>query len=748
MSKKSFDDDVLRYHEAPRPGKLEVVPSKPCQNQRDLSLAYTPGVALPCRRIEANPDDAYRYTMKGNLVAVVTNGSAVLGLGNIGPLASKPVMEGKGVLFKRFAGIDVFDIELDAPDTETFIDTVRALAPTFGGINLEDIAAPACFEIEDRLSSELDIPVFHDDQHGTAIIVCAALKNALRLQNKQFDDVSVVIAGAGAAAVAIAKLMFSLGVDPARTLMCDSRGVIHDEREDLSRHKAEFARPTAARTLADAMRGTDVFIGVSVGGTVDQDMVRSMAPCPIVMALANPDPEITFPDACAARDDLIMATGRSDYPNQVNNVLGFPFLFRGALDVRARAINEAMKHAAVEALARLARKPVPQRVLRAYGLEELEFGPEYIIPKPLDGRVLLEVAPAVAQAAIDSGVARDTIDDVEAYVSRLASIQGPAYAVLEPLRAEARTNLKRIAFPEGTRSRIVQAAARLVDEELAEPILIGDRDEIVAQLREFRIPEDAIEIHDPRQSDARDTYAESFWKLRQRKGATRDAARLRMTNPFYYTAMMLRHGDVDGVVAGHSIQYPSAIRPALRCLGTDGAGVLTGVYALAFRDRLLFAADCTINIDPSADELCEIAFHAARVARAFDVDPVVAMLSFSSFGSVRHPRVERIQEAVRLVKAQNPDFPIDGEFQANVAFERELRERDFPFCDIDSDPNVLIFPDLESGNIGYNLLSTIGGATAIGPILVGLNGAYAALRMGVDVDNIVDMAVITAAAAI
>lgn len=741
----SLSEDALRYHEEPIPGKTEVVPTKPCQTQRDLSLAYSPGVAEPCRVIQQDPLAAYKYTNKGNLVAVVTNGTAVLGLGNIGALAGKPVMEGKGVLFKRFAGVDVFDIELDCADPEAFIAAVKAMEPTFGGINLEDVKAPECFYIEQRLTEEMDIPVFHDDQHGTAIISCAGLMNALEIQGKNIGDVRVVIGGAGAAAIAITNLAIRLGVDPDKVLMCDSRGVIHDGRTNLSETKMAFVRETDARSLADALDGADVFLGVSVAGTVTQDMVRSMAPNPIIFAMANPDPEIPYPDAKEARPDLIMATGRSDYPNQVNNVLGFPYVFRGALDVRARKISEEMKLAAVHALAELTHEPVPDNVLRAYNIESLEFGPEYIIPKPFDPRVLTSVAPAVAKAACDSGVARQPMQDWDAYVGQLEKLQGPSYAVIEPLRYKAQSLQRRLAFAEGEEVRVIRAARALADQGICRPVLVGRPETIEREADGLGFSLDGIEVHDPHNRNAREMFAERLWRLRSRKGVHLRMARQLIRNRNYYTMMMHHEGMVDGVLSGYSAPYPEVLRPALQCLGKARPnGVVSGVYAMAFRNRVIFFGDCTVNIEPTAKQLVAIAYNTAAVARTFHLEPRVAFLSFSNFGDVNHPRAHKVQEALRIMRATEPDFQVDGEMQANVALNVDLRERVYPFCELEGEPSVLIFPDLESGNIAYKLLSTLGGATAIGPILVGVGGAVTVLQMGSTVDTIVDMATITA----
>ncbi len=741
----SLSEDALRYHELPIPGKTEVVPTKPCQTQRDLSLAYSPGVAEPCRVIQKDPLAAYKYTNKGNLVAVVTNGTAVLGLGNIGALAGKPVMEGKGVLFKRFAGVDVFDIELDCSDPEQFIAAVKAMEPTFGGINLEDVKAPECFYIEQRLTEEMDIPVFHDDQHGTAIISCAGLLNALEIQEKKIEEIRVVIGGAGAAAIAITNLAIRLGVDRKNVMMCDSRGVIHDERTNLTETKLAFAHKTSARTLADAMEGADVFLGVSVAGTVTADMVRSMAPRPIIFALANPDPEIPYPEAREVRSDLIMATGRSDYPNQVNNVLGFPYVFRGALDVRARKISEEMKLAAVHALADLTHLPVPDDVLRAYNISSLEFGPEYIIPKPFDPRVLTTLAPAVAKAACDSGVARQPIHDWDGYVRQLEKLQGPSYAVIEPLRYKAQELSKRLAFAEGEEVRIIRAARTLADQGICRPVLVGRPETIEREAAALGFSLDGIEVHDPHDRETRDAYAERLWKLRERKGVHLRMAKQLVRNRNYYTMMMHHEGRVDGVLSGYSAPYPEVLRPALQVLGKARPnGVVSGVYAMAFRNRVLFFGDCTVNIQPTAKQLAAIAYNTAAVARTFHIEPRVAFLSFSNFGDVRHERVDKVREALTIIRASEPDFEVEGEMQANVALNVDLRERVYPFAKLTGEPTVLIFPDLQSGNIAYKLLESLGGATAIGPILVGVGGAVTVLQMGSTVDTIVDMATITA----
>lgn len=739
------NNSALEYHSRGRKGKIEVIPSKPCDTQRDLSLAYTPGVAEPCREIYKDPDAAYQYTAKGNLVAVVTNGTAVLGLGDIGPLAGKPVMEGKGVLFKRFADIDVFDIELNANDPELVIQVVKALEPTFGGINLEDIKAPECFEIEERLKELMDIPVFHDDQHGTAIISAAAFLNALELTHRKIEDVKVVFSGAGAAAIATARLYVTMGVRLENILLTDSNGVVYEGRtKGMNKYKSMFIQKTDRRTLADAMVDADAFVGCSAAGLVTADMVRSMAKNPIVFAMANPDPEISYEEAIAARPDLIMATGRSDYPNQVNNVLGFPFIFRGALDVRARKINEEMKLAAVRALANLAKEDVPDAVLRAYGAKTMHFGPEYIIPKPFDDRVLLWVAPAVAKAAMDSGVARLPIADFDAYRDRLERIHGPVQEVMRPILHKARKERRRVVFPEGNEEKILRACQILVDEGIARPILLGREREIREKIEELRLVLPSIEIIEPEISPARNRYIDAFFALRGRKGLTRaDCSRL-MLSRTHFGCMMVRQGDADGLVCGLTKHYQETVRPALQIIGTQGHGTLvSGTYLMVFRDRLLFFADCTVNIEPTASMLAQIAINTAKVARAFEVTPRVAMLSFSNFGGVSHPLADKVRDAVDQVRVIDPRLEVDGEMQADTAVMRELVEENFPFCRLTGPANVLIFPDLQSGNIAYKLLQRLGGATTIGPLLIGMNRPVNVLQMGADVQEIVNITAIT-----
>jgi malate dehydrogenase (oxaloacetate-decarboxylating)(NADP+) len=737
------DAEALRYHESGRKGKIEVNPTKPCVTQRDLSLAYTPGVAVPCRRIDEEPERVYDYTAKGNLVAVLSNGTAVLGLGDIGPLAAKPVMEGKGVLFKRFADIDVFDIEIDARDAEDVIRVAKALAPTFGGINLEDIKAPDCFVIEERLQKELDIPVFHDDQHGTAIISGAALLNALELVGKQLDEVRVVINGAGAAGIACADLYVLLGVKPENILMCDSQGVIHAGRQKgMNVYKQRYAVETERRTLADAMAGADVFVGVSVANVVTQDMVRSMAAKPIVFALANPDPEIPYDEAKAARPDLIIATGRSDYPNQVNNVLGFPFIFRGALDTRASCINREMKIAAVQALAALVREDVPDDVRAAYSGVHLEFGPDYIIPKPLDPRVLLRVAPAVARAAVATGVARLRID-LDQYPLELEKRLGYAREVVRQIYTQAARDPKTIVFPEGTEEKVIRACQAILDEGIARPILLGARESIEAVAREHHLDLEGIKIETPDRSPRYAKYCEELYRLRHRKGVTRELARTLMKNPNYFGSMAVHMGDADGLISGLNMSYPETIRPALRVISrAPGHHIAAGLMVVIFQHDVFFLADATVNIEPSVEQLVEIALDASEVARSLNFEPRVAMLSFSDFGSVKHPLAKKVSEAARILREMNPDLVVDGEMQADTAVEPAKLTALYPFSRLQSRANVLIFPDLQSGNIVYKLLQRLGGAVTIGPILMGLEKPVHVLERGCSVDAIVRMAAV------
>ncbi len=733
--------EALDYHSQGRRGKIEVVASKPCATQRDLSLAYTPGVADPCLEIHANPDDAYLYTARGNLVAVVTNGTAVLGLGDIGALAGKPVMEGKGNLFKRFADIDVFDIELNTHDPDEIIDTVRLLEPTFGGINLEDIKAPECFYIEEVLKKTMSIPVFHDDQHGTAIISGAALLNALELVNKKIDEIKVVFSGAGAAGIACAKFYEHLGVKRDNILLVDTKGVVYQGRkEGMNPFKEYFAADTLARTLGDAMKGADVFCGVSVKDIVTGEMLRTMADNPIVFAMANPDPEIGYEDAIAARDDVVMATGRSDYPNQVNNVLGFPFIFRGALDVRASAINDEMKVAASNALARLTREDVPDSVMRAYGGKRIEFGREYIIPKPFDPRVLLWEAAAVARAAMDSGVARTPIKDFEGYRDSLEARLGKSREVMRFFVHKARHAPKRIVFSEGEEDKILRAAHIIVDEKIAQPILLGSRTLIHQRIADLGLNLEGIEVINPSKSSKLEEYVTTYYNVRQRKGVTRVDAERQVKTHNIFGMLMVERGDADGLISGLTQHYPDTVRPALQIIGKrDGISKIAGLYMLVFKNQTIFIADATVNIEPTPEELAEIALLTAEKVKQFDIEPRIAMLSFSNFGSTKHALAEKVQHAVRLAKQRAPDLIIDGEMQADTAVVPEIINEFYPFSTLKGAANVLICPDLTSANIAYKLLSRLGGATAIGPMLLGIRKPVYLLVPGNEVNDIVNI---------
>ncbi|WP_254271885.1 NADP-dependent malic enzyme [Haloarcula marina] len=738
-----LDEDALDYHSRDPPGKIEIATTKPTNTQRDLSLAYSPGVAAPCEAIAENPEDVFTYTAKGNLVGVVSDGSAVLGLGDIGPEAGKPVMEGKGVLFKRFADIDVFDIELDADDVDTMINSIRAMEPTFGGINLEDIAAPECFEIERRLREEMDIPVFHDDQHGTAIISGAALVNAADIAGKDLADLDIVFSGAGASAVATARFYVSLGASIENITMCDSSGIITETRaqhEDLNKFKQEFARDVPEGDLADAMDGADVFVGLSVGGIVDEAMVQSMASDPAIFAMANPDPEIDYETAKQARDDtVIMATGRSDYPNQVNNVLGFPFIFRGALDARATEINEAMKVAAAEALAELTRQDVPDAVVKAYGDQPLQFGPEYIIPKPLDPRVLFEVTPAVAKAAMDSGAARKDLD-LDAYTERLEARLGKSREMMRVVLNKAKSDPKRVVLAEGDDEKMIRAAYQLVEQGIAEPVLLGDADEIEATRRRFGLEFDPIVV-DPETADV-EAYADRLYELRQRKGITRREAEELVRDGNYLGSVMVEMGDADAMLTGLTHHYPSALRPPLQVIGTaEDAEYAAGVYMLTFKNRVIFCADATVNQDPNADVLAEVTRHTADLARRFNVEPRAAMLSYSNFGSVDTVGTRKPREAVAKLQADDRvDFPVDGEMQADTAVVEEILNTTYEFSELDDPANILVFPNLEAGNIGYKLLQRLGGAEAIGPMLVGMDKPVHVIQRGDEVKDIVNLA--------
>jgi len=738
-----LDDDAREYHRQDPPGKIEISTTKPTNTQRDLSLAYSPGVAAPCSDIHDDPDLAYEYTSKGNLVGVISNGSAVLGLGNIGAQASKPVMEGKGVLFKRFADIDVFDIELDFDDPDDIVKSTRAMEPTFGGINLEDIKAPDCFEIEERLREEMSIPVFHDDQHGTAIIIGSGLVNAADIVGKELEDLTVTISGAGASAIATAEFLVSLGVARDNVTMCDSSGIITTSRVDageLNEYKARFAQDRTEGGLSDAMEGTDVFIGLSVGGIVSQEMVQSMAENPIIFAMANPEPEIGYHEAKEARDDtVVVGTGRSDYPNQVNNVLGFPFIFRGALDVRATEINEEMKVAAARALADLARKDVPDAVVKAYGDQPLQFGPEYILPKPVDPRVMFEVAPAVAQAAIESDAARKSID-LSTYREELEARLGKSREMMRVVLNKAKTDPKRVVLAEGTDEKMIRAAYQITDQGIASPILLGDREHIWETMDDLGLDFDP-EIVDPA-SDELDSYAERLYELRKRKGVTRREANELVRDGNYLGSVMVEMGDADAMLTGLMHHYPSALRPPLQIIGTaEDAEYAAGVYMLTFKNRVIFVADATVNQDPGAAELAEIGRHTGELARRFNVEPRAAMLSYSNFGSVDNPGTRKPRRAAEMLR-EDPDveFPVDGEMQADTAVVEDILQGTYDFADLEDPANVLIFPNLEAGNIGYKLLQRLGGADAIGPMLVGMDKPVHVLQRGDEVKDIVNLA--------
>ncbi len=736
-------EEALEYHRLKgKPGKIAIIPTKPMDTERELSLAYSPGVAVPVLAIADDASLAYEYTSKGNLVAVVSNGTAILGLGDRGPLASKPVMEGKGVLFKKFADVDVFDIEVDSHDIEEIIKVVAAIAPTFGGINLEDIKAPECFEIETRLKEMLDIPVFHDDQHGTAIISSAGLINALEIVGKKIDEIKVVVNGAGASAISCSNLAIKLGVKPENLLMLDSRGVLYKGREGMNKYKTPFAVDTDCRTLADAMVDADVFYGLSVADVLTEDMVKTMAKDPIIFAMANPDPEIKPELAKAARPDCIMATGRSDYPNQVNNVLGFPFIFRGALDVRASAINDEMKLAAVKALAALTKEDVPDSVLRAYNKESMKFGREYIIPAALDPRVLLWEAPAVAQAAMDTGVARKIID-IDEYRQQLAFRQGKGARVRHLIMNKAKSDggKNRIVFAEGEEQKVIRAAAQVADEKIGVPILLGNPEEIAKSIETLAL-DFSPQIIDPRENYQLDAYAEAYAELRQRKGMTLPMARKIVRRSNVFAPMMVKMGDADAVVSGLTYDYPDVIRPALEIHHTaEGTTRAAGVYLLIVDDRVYLFTDATVNIDPSAEDLAEIAALSADFAKQLELDPRVAFLSFSNFGSTPHPHSKKVAKAVELVKKNRPDLNVDGEMQADTAVVADIVEKRYPFSDV-KDANVLVFPSLESANIAYKLLARLGKAKAIGPILLGMGAPVHVLQTGDEVNDIVQIAAV------
>jgi malate dehydrogenase (oxaloacetate-decarboxylating)(NADP+) len=739
---------ALDYHEYPTPGKISIVAKKPCETAHDLSLAYSPGVAHPCLAIADDEDQVYQYTSKGNLVAVISNGTAVLGLGNIGASASKPVMEGKGVLFKSFADIDVFDIELDCTETEQFVSTVAALAPTFGGINLEDIKAPECFDIETELQKRLDIPVFHDDQHGTAIISSAALLNAIEITGRDIAKIKMVMSGAGAAAVASARLVFKLGVKPENLLMVDTTGVIYKGREKgMNRFKEEFAVETTARTLEDALVGADVFFGLSAKGLLSPEMLLSMADNPVVFAMANPDPEIEYDLARQTRPDVIMATGRSDYPNQVNNVLGFPFIFRGALDVRAKGINEEMKMAAVRALAQLAKEPVPDSVKAAYSHADFSFGPEYLIPKPFDPRVLYYVSPAVAKAAIDSGLARKNID-IEEYTLQLKAKQNGGRVVLGRWHSLARkAEMKRVVYPEGSNERVISAAVMAHAEGICNPVLLGKEAEIRSQAERLDYSLDGIRIIEPFLDSRFGEFVEKYFVQRCRKGVTRSEAARAMRQEHVFGSMLLASGEVEGLICGIDQNFPKSVRPVFEVIDLkEGCTTTAGLYIVSIKERLLFFADTTIHLEMNADKLATIAIMAAEFAESMNCKPQVALLSFSNFGSSDHPTARMVKEAAEKVRYLAPGLKIDGEMQADTATDMQIL-RDYPFCNLDDAANVLVFPDMQSGNISYKLLQRLGGARVIGPVLLGLSKPAHILQRHASIDEIFNMTTVSVAQA-
>lgn len=740
-------EDALDYHAQGRPGKIEVIPTKPYSTQRDLTLAYSPGVAEPCLEIEKNPEDVYKYTAKGNLVAVISNGTAVLGLGDIGALASKPVMEGKGLLFKIFADIDVFDIEIDTKDIEEFVRTVKNIAPTFGGINLEDIKAPECFEIERRLKEELNIPLMHDDQHGTAIISAAGLINAVELSGKKLEDVKLVINGAGASAISCAKMYLAVGVKKENILMFDSKGLIHKNRTDLDAYKQLFASErTHIGSLEEGMKEADVFVGLSKGNILNQEMIRGMAKNCIVFALANPTPEISYEEAITSRPDIIVATGRSDHPNQVNNVLGFPFIFRGAMDVRATGINEAMKLAATKAIAELAKQDVPDYVNLAYGSKNLSFGPDYIIPKPIDSRLIAEVSAAVAKAAIDSGIAQRKITDWEAYKAELENRLGKDNKLMRSLANKAKSNPKRVVFTEADTYKILKAAQVVRDENIAKPILLGNHEKINAIADENHIDLSDMTIIDPLLEDEsnRNEFGDILWKKRQRRGLTQYDARKLMRDRNYFGAMMVETGLADAMISGLTRKYGQPIKPALEVIGVQsGVSRVAGLYMMMTKKGPYFFADTTMNADPTAQELADIAVLTANAVKQFNITPRIAMLSYSNFGSSEGAVPNKVSEAVHILHGNYPGLIVDGDIQANFATNNNLLKEQFPFSNlVDKDVNTFIFPNLAAGNIAYKLMQELGGAEAIGPVLIGLNKPVHVLQLGSSVREIVNMIII------
>jgi malate dehydrogenase (oxaloacetate-decarboxylating)(NADP+) len=749
MSTTKKRQDALDYHSSDRPGKIEVIPTKPYSSQRDLSLAYSPGVAEPCLEIAKNKEDVYKYTAKGNLVAVISNGTAVLGLGDIGPEASKPVMEGKGVLFKIFADIDVFDIEIDASDPELFIQTVKAIAPTFGGINLEDIKAPEAFEIERRLKEELDIPIMHDDQHGTAIISAAALLNALELAKKKIDKVKIVVNGAGAAAISCARLYMALGVKRQNIWMFDSKGLLTDSREDLSSEKVEFTQKSKDVSLEAAMKNADVFLGLSKGNVVSKEMIKAMAKNPIVFALANPDPEISYKDALAARQDVIMATGRSDNPNQVNNVLGFPYIFRGALDVRATRINEEMKLAAVLAIAKLAKETVPEEVNQAYGETNIVFGRDQIIPKPLDPRLITYVAPAVAKAAIDSGVAKLTIDDWDAYKESLSARLGRDNKLMKSIIQRTKTTNRRIVFAEADNYKILKAAQIVLEDEIAQPILLGNAKRIEEIAKEYALDIEGCEIVDPRsdkEKERREAYAKVLFSKRKRRGISWSEAQKLVSERNYFGAAMVETGEADGMISGLTRNYATTIKPALQVIGIEeGVSKIAGMYILQTNDGPYFFADTTVNPNPTAQDIVDITVLVHRAVKRFKIAPRIALLSYSNFGSSEGEDAVKMREAVKILHEKHPSIVVDGEVQANIALNKNLMKELFPFSELaNKTTNTLIFPNLSAGNIAYKLMQEMGHAEAIGPILLGMKKPVYVLQIGSSVREIVNMVAIAA----
>jgi malate dehydrogenase (oxaloacetate-decarboxylating)(NADP+) len=738
-------EDALNYHSSGRPGKIEVIPTKSHSTQLDLSLAYSPGVAEPCLAIKDNPEDAYKYTARGNLVAVMSNGTAVLGLGNIGALQGKPVMEGKGLLFKIFADVDVFDIEIDRKEVDQFVEVATAIAPTFGGINLEDIKAPECFEIEERLKKELDIPVFHDDQHGTAIISAAGLLNAVELVNKKIKDLKVVINGAGASAISCAKLYITLGVKKENVLMLDSKGVLNTKRTGLNKYKQQFVRETNAETLGDAVKDADVFLGLSVADVLTPEMLKSMKRDPIVFAMANPNPEISYEKAIAAREDIIFATGRSDYPNQVNNVLGFPFIFRGALDVRATSINEEMKIAAVNALAALTKEDVPEVVNKAYKVENIHFGRDYIIPKPLDPRLIFRVAPAVAKAAMDSGVARTAITDWDAYREALQERMGIESRLINEVRIKAQQNPKRLVFAEADNFKMLKAIQTINNEKIAQPVLLGNRETILGMIKEHHLDLESVEIIDQTESSMapqREKYAKKLYKARQRKGLTYESALQQMQLSNQFGMMMVAEGDADAFLSGFSSKYADVIRPAIQIAGTSGSRQhIAGMYIVHTKRGPYFFADTTVNLTLDSQTLVDITLHMAEQVEHFNIEPVIALVSYSNFGAIKGPSALRARGAVEILHKEYPNLVVDGEMQMNYALNTELRNQKFPFSKLgDRKVNTIVFPSLSSGNIAYKMMQEIGGSQVTGPILLGIGKPIHILQMESDVREIVDMA--------